>query len=200
MKGARGGGLTVACASGGFKGAFAYGVLSGFEEAGLRADAYALLRGASLALRPGRSRVPATCKMETVRCFVRYKGGGSMDRVALGRVHDEATAEDGLRVLVDRVWARGISKDDERVGEWLKEVAPTDGLRKWFHDGGDFPNFSKKYRKDLEDLEDREEARKALDELVGMVRRERRVTLVYSSKDPEHNNAVVLKKALEQRA
>lgn len=120
-----------------------------------------------------------------------------MDRVALKRVYEEADEDDGLRVLVGRVWPRGVPKDDGRVGEWLKEAALTDELRKWFHDGGDFPNFSKNYRKELED---REEAREALHELVGMLRREKRVTLVYSGKDTEHNNAAVLKKVLEQEA
>lgn len=119
-----------------------------------------------------------------------------MSRLTLKRVYDEASEADGTRVLVDRIWPRGFSKDDERIGEWFKEVAPTDELRRWFHSGGDFPNFSKKYRKELEE---RTESRRALDELLDLARGSKRLTLVYASKDSEYNNAVVLEDVLEER-
>ena len=119
-----------------------------------------------------------------------------MSLLTLKRVYDEASEDDGSRVLVDRIWPRGISKDDERIDEWFKEVAPTDELRKWFHESGDFPNFSKKYRKELEGHPD---TRGALDELLDLARGSKRLTLVYASKDQEHNNAVVLKDVLEER-
>lgn len=81
------------------------------------------------------------------------------------------------RSLVDRISPRGISKDDERVDEWSREVALTDELRWWFHDGGDSPNFSKKYRKELEE---RAETHKALDELLDLARGSNLLTLVYA--------------------
>lgn len=119
-----------------------------------------------------------------------------MSRLALKRVYDEAGEDDGTRVLADRMWPRGISKDDERIDEWFKEVAPTDELRKWFHKSGDFPNFSKKYRKELKEHTD---TRRALDELLDLARGSNHLTLVYASKDSEHNNAVVLKDVVEGR-
>lgn len=120
-----------------------------------------------------------------------------MGRLATKRVYEDSTEEDGLRILVDRMWPRGISKDDERVDEWLGEVAPTEDLRKWFHEHKDFANFTKKYRKELSE---REESRKALRELRRLAKESGRVTLVYASKDEEQNNAVVLKRVVEEGA
>lgn len=117
-----------------------------------------------------------------------------MVQVAIKRVYEDAG--EGPRVLVDRKWPRGISKEDKRVGEWFKEVAPTDGLRKWFHESGDFANFSRKYRKELSE---REESREALEGLIQLARKSGKLTLVYASKDEEHNNAVVLKKVLQEK-
>jgi uncharacterized protein YeaO (DUF488 family) len=98
--------------------------------------------------------------------------------------------------LLDRLRPRGISKDDGQVDEWFKEVAPTDESRKWSHDSSGFPNFSKKYRKELEE---RAVSRKAFGVLAELARGSNRPTPVYASKDTKHNNAAVLKKALEER-
>lgn len=119
-----------------------------------------------------------------------------MTRIQTKRVYEGVESGDGRRVLVERMWPRGMSKQDERVGRWLKEVAPTNELRRWFHQGGDFPNFSKKYRKELDE---RTESREALDELIGLAKDADRVTLVYASKDERHNSAVVLKDVLQAK-
>lgn len=117
-----------------------------------------------------------------------------MTDIRTKRVYEEVESEDGERILVERMWPRGFSKDDERVSRWLKEIAPTGDLRRWFHETGDFANFSKKYRKELQE---REESREALDELVEIARNAGKITLVFASKDERHNSAVILGDALE---
>lgn len=109
------------------------------------------------------------------------------------RIYQEPAKRDGHRVLVDRLWPRGISKDDARLDDWCKELAPSDDLRRWFdHDADKFDAFAKKYKKELKDCEDK------LDELVNIAK-EKRVTLLYGAKDEEHNQAVVLKEVLCDR-
>lgn len=117
-----------------------------------------------------------------------------MTTVNTRRVYENAEAGDGERVLVERLWPRGVSKQDERVGRWLKEAAPTDDLRRWFHETGDFANFSKEYRRELRE---RPESRAALDELKDLARSAGTVTLVFASKDEDRNSAVVLRDVLE---
>lgn len=117
-----------------------------------------------------------------------------MTQTRTKRVYEDVESGDGERVLVERMWPRGFSKQDERVSRWLKEVAPSDDLRRWFHDTGDFANFSKAYRKELEE---RPESREALDQLEELARSADRVTLVFASKDEEHNSAVILKDVLD---
>lgn len=117
-----------------------------------------------------------------------------MTTVRTRRVYESAETGDGERVLVERLWPRGVSKQDDRVGRWLKEVAPTDDLRRWFHETGDFANFSKEYRRELRE---RPESREALDELKELAREAGTVTLVFASKNEDHNGAVVLRDVLE---
>lgn len=117
-----------------------------------------------------------------------------MTTVRTRRVYESAETGDGERVLVERLWPRGVSKRDDRVGRWLKEVAPTDDLRRWFHETGDFANFSKEYRRELRE---RPEAREALNELKELAREADTVTLVFASKNEDHNGAVVLRDVLE---
>lgn len=112
------------------------------------------------------------------------------------RVYEEVESEDGERILVERMWPRGFSKDDERVSRWLKEAGPTNDLRRWFHETGDFANFSRKYRKELQE---REQSREALHELVGIARKAENITLVFASRDEQHNSAVILADVLEDR-
>jgi uncharacterized protein YeaO (DUF488 family) len=108
--------------------------------------------------------------------------------VRLRRAYNEPTEEDGTRVLVDRVWPRGLSKDKAHVDEWLKEVAPSTELRKWYaHDPARFAEFTRRYRAELKDPERAE----ALARLRGLARN-RRLTLVTATKAIEISQAAVL--------
>ncbi len=110
------------------------------------------------------------------------------------RVYDEVEKDDGIRVLVDRLWPRGIKKEEVKIDLWLKEVAPSIELRKWFsHEPSRWKEFCKRYK---EELRMDEEKKIALSELTKIATR-KKLTLIYSAKDKEHNNAVVLKKLLE---
>ena len=112
--------------------------------------------------------------------------------IALKRVYDEPAEEDGKRVLVDRLWPRGLSKERARVDVWLKEVAPSSELRKWFgHEPEKFAEFRRRYQTEL----DTWNAQTKLAELRDMARREH-VTLLFAAHDAEHNNAVVLRDLL----
>lgn len=107
------------------------------------------------------------------------------------RVYDEPAAEDGKRILVDRLWPRGISKDAARIDEWLKEIAPSDELRKWFgHDPARWDEFRERYRRELEAKAE------LLEQLRGLAKKGT-VTLLFAAKDEAHNNAVVLKEMLD---
>lgn len=117
-------------------------------------------------------------------------------RITLKRVYENVTDDDGIRVLVDRLWPRGISKEDERIDKWYKELAPSHDLRRWFHEHGDFPNFAKQYRRELEE---REEAADELQKLCGLAKESERLTLVFASKDEARNNAVVLKQVIQEK-
>src|SRR5205085_3110032 len=108
------------------------------------------------------------------------------------RVYDEPAKSDGCRVLVDRLWPRGLKKNEAHIHEWLKEIAPSTKLRKRFgHDPGKWKEFKKKYWAELN------EHRKEVEKLAQEARR-RSVTLLFSAKDTEHNNAVALNEYLEQ--
>ena len=113
-------------------------------------------------------------------------------RVALKRAYEEADANDGTRVLVDRLWPRGLSKERARVDAWLKEVAPSDELRRWFgHDPDKFAEFRKRYEAELAS----ESGKEAMTKLRELVKRGH-VTLLFAARDMEHNNAVVLRDVL----
>ena len=106
-------------------------------------------------------------------------------------MYDPVSPDDGKRILVDRLWPRGMKKEAARIDEWLQDIAPSDALRKWFaHDPGKWAEFRDRYRRELDKkiqpLEHlREEAQQG------------KVTLLFAAKDTEHNNAVVLKNILE---
>jgi len=109
------------------------------------------------------------------------------------RAYDTPSARDGARILVDRLWPRGVSRDEAEIDEWLKEIAPSDGLRKWFgHDPSLWDEFRSRYRQELQTHAS------LLERLKEKGKRET-VTLVYAAKDEEHNNAVVLKEILEEQ-
>jgi uncharacterized protein YeaO (DUF488 family) len=110
------------------------------------------------------------------------------------RVYEPPVRSDGTRVLVDRLWPRGLSKDRAALDQWLRDLAPSDALRKWFHANPDrWPLFRKRYLKELA----KPECADALDELYRLANRGKKLTLLFASKNEEQNNAVVLKDLLE---
>ncbi len=109
----------------------------------------------------------------------------------LKRVYEKAEKEDGFRILVDRLWPRGVSKEKAKLNLWLKEISPSEELRKWFnHEEKKWSEFQKRYKKELSEKKD----------LVKIIKDEEKknktVTLLYAAKDEEHNDAVVLKEFL----
>jgi uncharacterized protein YeaO (DUF488 family) len=114
--------------------------------------------------------------------------------VALKRVYDSASRNDGVRVLVDRLWPRGVKKEEAGVELWLRDIAPSDELRKWFHERPtQWLKFRERYLEELSEPP----ASDALEELHRLATGRKDITLLYSSKNTERNNAVVLKELLE---
>jgi|GEM_PF-312476 len=112
--------------------------------------------------------------------------------IVIKRVYEPVSDDDGLRVLVDRLWPRGIAKSEASWNHWLKDLAPSDELRKWFnHDAEKWKAFGQKYRTELKAHHD--DLIKLLDEAKG-----RSLTLLYSAKDTKHNQAVILQSVLQQ--
>jgi len=112
--------------------------------------------------------------------------------IVIKRAYEDATAEDGYRVLVDRLWPRGLTKDELRLDEWLKEIAPSNQLRKSFHnDEISWDEFRTRYLSELKEL--REELRRLV-----KISQTGRLTLIFSAKDTERNNAVVLSQYLHK--
>jgi uncharacterized protein YeaO (DUF488 family) len=115
---------------------------------------------------------------------------------AIKRAYAEPSRSDGLRVLVDRIWPRGLSKADAHIDEWLRDLAPSNELRKWYHSHeGSWPAFHAKYLKEL----GRPECQDALHRLYQFAWRRKHLTLIYASKNETHNNAAVLKQLLDGR-
>jgi uncharacterized protein YeaO (DUF488 family) len=112
--------------------------------------------------------------------------------IKIKRIYEKYSQDDdGFRILIDRLWPRGISKSNAHVDLWFKEIAPTDRLRKWFsHDPKKWEVFNKRYAKELE------ENKELVDKVKDLEKEHKVVTLVFSAKDEQHNNAIVLGKAL----
>lgn len=111
----------------------------------------------------------------------------------LKRAYAPAEPEDGVRILIDRLWPRGVSKAKAALDDWMKEIAPSSGLRQWFgHDPARWPEFQRRYKSEL---------RQHAEELqhIRALAKAKTVTLVYSAHDEEHNDAVVLKDVLLQK-
>ena len=109
------------------------------------------------------------------------------------RVYEAEKPADGLRILIDKLWPRGIKKEDLALDEWVKEVAPSDKLRRWFgHKPEKWSDFLKEYHQELDENES---------SWLPILKKSRhhRVTLLYGSKDTEHNNAIALKQYLESK-
>lgn len=110
--------------------------------------------------------------------------------VKLKRAYDEKAEDDGTRVLVDRIWPRGVTKERAGIDWWAKGLAPSEDLRKWFsHDAKRFGEFAERYRAELNGSEDLKRLKQLSSSGV--------VTLVFGAKDREHNQAVVLKSIVE---
>ncbi|MFP3868889.1 MAG: DUF488 domain-containing protein [Desulfobacteraceae bacterium] len=111
------------------------------------------------------------------------------------RIYDPPGEADGERFLVDRLWPRGVKKQDAQLADWLKDLAPSHELRRWFsHNPDRWPEFQRRYRAELEDAE----KAALLQDLIDRAR-QGTVTLVFAARDPERNNAAVLKQFLEAR-
>lgn len=111
--------------------------------------------------------------------------------VEIKRAYDEASQSDGYRVLVDRIWPRGVSKADAKIDLWLKDIGPSTDLRKWFnHDPAKFSDFKKRYNLELQKNNE-------FNDLQEIVHDKSKVTLVYGAKDELHNQAVVLQEKLK---
>ena len=111
------------------------------------------------------------------------------------RIYEKYSPDDGFRILIDRLWPRGVSKSNAKIDLWIKEIAPTADLRKWFsHDPKKWESFKKKYQEEL----------KKNKSLLGMIKNlekeHKTVTLVFSAKDELHNNALALQKVLHTKS
>jgi uncharacterized protein YeaO (DUF488 family) len=107
------------------------------------------------------------------------------------RIYEDPEPEDGTRVLVDRLWPRGVSKEDAALDRWIKDIAPSDELRRWFdHDSERWEEFKDRYKNELTHQQD------VLDELCDLAD-EGTVTLLYAAKDEDYNNAIILQEVLE---
>lgn len=148
-----------------------------------------------------RRRQPVYCAGIIVDYIKQRRAGllyGAAEEAAMDirvkRAYEKPAKSDGVRVLVDRLWPRGIRKDEAGLDAWMKEIAPSNELRKWFnHDPGRWEEFEARYHRELEEHAD----------LVGRLAalaRKGRLTLVYGARDEERNNAAALKTYLEESA
>jgi uncharacterized protein YeaO (DUF488 family) len=122
-----------------------------------------------------------------------YVNGKRELRVQIKRIYDPRTRGDGLRILVDRLWPRGVRKEDAQLYRWAKELAPSTELRLWFnHEPKRWQQFGRRYREELS------QCAAQLEALRNLARR-RPITLLYAARNREQNEAVILKRALEAR-
>jgi len=116
--------------------------------------------------------------------------------VAIKRIYEPAARTDGVRVLVDRLWPRGLAKASAALDEWLRDLAPSNELRRWYHARPDqWQNFRRKYLQELS----QPEAQDSLQRLYQLADKRKRLTLLFASKNETHNNAIVLKELLDGR-
>ena len=115
-----------------------------------------------------------------------------METIQIKRVYEPADKKDGLRILVDRLWPRGLKKETAGIDEWLKAVAPSNSLRKWFgHDPSKWQEFQAKYRSELQQND-------RVKDLLELAKIKMTVTLLYAAHDQEHNQAIVLQQFLNE--
>jgi uncharacterized protein YeaO (DUF488 family) len=117
----------------------------------------------------------------------------ALARVRIKRVYDPSSRQDGRRILVDRLWPRGVSRKTAQIDEWARDLAPSTRLRRWFgHEPARWPEFQTRYRAELRTRSER------LAWLAGLARRGR-ITLVYAARESDHNNARALQRLVAQR-
>lgn len=111
--------------------------------------------------------------------------------VALKRIYEPYSKDDGFRILVDRLWPRGVSKEKAKLNLWLKDIGPSNELRQWFnHEVEKWPDFKKRYQRELK-------GKKGLvKELKEAHRKHKKITLLYAAKDEKHNEAIIIKDLL----
>ncbi len=112
--------------------------------------------------------------------------------IKVKRIYESPEPDDGLRILVERLWPRGVRKDEASIDLWMKEIAPSHELRRWFsHDPAKWKEFKRRYWEEIK-------YKKEFEELVKLAR-ERNITLLFSTKSLKYNNAVALKQFIEER-
>jgi uncharacterized protein YeaO (DUF488 family) len=115
--------------------------------------------------------------------------------VNVRRAYDKPGARDGIRILVDGLWPRGVSKADLKISAWEKAIAPSKALRAWYgHDPEKWPEFRRRYRKELQEAPRKE----ALDRLIGMAQ-QGNLTLVFGARDADHSNAAVIAEVIQSK-
>ncbi len=114
-------------------------------------------------------------------------------KINIKRIYEKYSANDGFRILVDRLWPRGIKKEKAKIDLWLREIASSDKLRKWFsHYSSKWQEFKKRYKKEIK------ENKKIFKKLKEIIKNKKKANLLYSAKDKKYNNAVVLKEILQK--
>jgi uncharacterized protein YeaO (DUF488 family) len=114
--------------------------------------------------------------------------------IQVKRIYDSVTADDGYRVLIDRLWPRGFSKEDAKVDLWMKEIAPSTELRKWFHHDPDkWMEFQQRYKDELVNKKE------LIDQLLKLEKEKKVITLLFSAKDREKNQAMILIEVLRDK-
>jgi uncharacterized protein YeaO (DUF488 family) len=114
--------------------------------------------------------------------------------IQVKRIYDSVTEDDGYRVLIDRLWPRGFSKEDAKVDLWMKEIAPSTELRKWFHHDPDkWMEFQQRYKDELVNKKE------LIDQLLKLEKEKKVITLLFSAKDREKNQAMILIEVLRDK-
>ena len=114
-----------------------------------------------------------------------------MAKITIKRVYEPVEKSDGYRVLIDRLWPRGLAKASSHIDEWMKKIGPSNELRKWFnHDVEKWQAFRRSYKKELKGSD-------VVEEIIKLMEKHKHVTLLYGAKDEEHNQAVVLQEYLK---
>ena len=114
--------------------------------------------------------------------------------IQVKRIYDSVTEDDGYRVLIDRLWPRGFSKEDAKVDLWMKEIAPSTELRKWFHHDPDkWKEFQQRYKDEVVNKKE------LIDQLLKLEKEKKVITLLFSAKDREKNQAMVLIEVLRDK-